>query len=107
MMYLLGGHGIPKSDAEGVKWLRKASAHGNAGAQWWLGSMYFNGRQVPKNNAEGMKWLRLAADQGFTQAQVSLGASTLMEMARRRTMFWDTCGSTWRRQAAVRLVKKL
>jgi hypothetical protein len=74
MMYLVGGHGMPKSDAEGVKWLQKASAHGNAGAQWWLGSMYCNGEQVPKNNAEGMKWLRLAADQGATQAQVSLGA---------------------------------
>ena len=46
------GQGVPKNDAEAVKWFYKAAEQGNAGAQYDLGVMYDNGRGVPKSFGE-------------------------------------------------------
>ena len=44
------GEGVPKNDAEAVKWFRLAAAQGDAWAQFNLGLMYGNGRGVPMND---------------------------------------------------------
>ena len=67
------GEGVPKDDAEAVKWYRKAAEQGDAGAQCNLGIMYQFGDGVPKDDVEAVKWYRKAADQGYAQAQYNLG----------------------------------
>ncbi len=68
------GEGVPKNDAEAVKWFRKAAEQGDPNAQDALGLMYANGEGVPKNDVEAAKWLRKAAEQGDPEAQYNLGA---------------------------------
>ncbi|MCS1407679.1 MAG: Secretory immunoglobulin A-binding protein EsiB [Verrucomicrobia subdivision 3 bacterium] len=70
--YVLGA-GVPKNDAEAVKWYRKAADQGDAGAQFFLGYLYASGLGVPKNYAEAVRWYRKAADQGDARAQSGLG----------------------------------
>ena len=53
------GEGVPKNDAEAVKWFRLAAAKGNAYAQSHLGVMYGNGKGVLQDYAEAVKWYRL------------------------------------------------
>jgi len=55
------GEGVPKDDAEALRWYRKAADQGNAPAQSNLGVMYANGRGVPKDDAEAYAWYNLAA----------------------------------------------
>ena len=67
------GDGVPKSDAEAVKWYRKAADQGDTGAQHNLGVMYAVGEGVPENDAEAVKWYRKAAEQGLAVSQFELG----------------------------------
>ena len=67
------GEGVPKDDAEAVRWYRLAAEQGNARAQSNLGLMYANGEGVPKDDTEAVRWYRLAAEQGFAAAQSNLG----------------------------------
>jgi TPR repeat protein len=56
------GLGVTQSDADAVKWYRKAAAQGNAAAHNRLGVMYERGQGVAQNYAEAVKWYRRAAD---------------------------------------------
>ena len=67
------GQGVPKDEAEAVKWIRKAADQEHARAQYNLGVMYADGQGVPKDEAEAVKWYRKAADQGDAKAQSLLG----------------------------------
>jgi hypothetical protein len=67
------GHGVPKDEAEGVQWYRKAAEQGDAAAQYNLGVMYFEGHGVPKDETEAVKWWRKGAEQGDAGAQHNLG----------------------------------
>ncbi len=67
------GRGVEKSDAEALKWYRKAADQGLASAQFNLGVRYANGRGVPKDEVEAVKWYRKVADQGYATAQYNLG----------------------------------
>ena len=67
------GEGVPKNDAEAVKWFRLAAAQGNANAQHNLGVMYAQGQGVVQDYVEAVKWYRLAAAQGNANAQYNLG----------------------------------
>ncbi len=68
----LTGDGVPKDDAEAVKWLRKAADQDNQVAERYLAEMYFKGRGVPADPAEAAKWLRSAAEQGDAQSEYNL-----------------------------------
>ena len=50
------GRGVPKDDAEAVRWFRLAAEQGDAAAQYNLGLMYANGEGVPKDDAEAVRW---------------------------------------------------
>ena len=53
------------------KW-KPLAEEGNARAQYWLGSMYKNGRGVPQDDKTALKWYRLSAEQGHALAQNNL-----------------------------------
>ena len=55
------GNGVPKDDAEAVKWFRKAADQGHAHAQFNLGVRYQYGFGVPTDDAEAYAWYNLAA----------------------------------------------
>ena len=64
--YALGGNyefgfGVPQSNAEAVKWYRKASDQGYAEAHLHLGLMYDLGQGVPQDYVEAHRWYNLAA----------------------------------------------
>ena len=66
------GIGVPKDEAEAVKWYRKAAEQGNAAGQTGLGTCYVQGTGVPKDVAEAVKWFRKAAEQGDATGQANL-----------------------------------
>jgi TPR repeat protein len=76
------GQGVPKDDAEAVKWYRKAAEQGNAGAQDKLGAMYADGRGVPKDDAEAVRWHRMAAEQRDEDAQAIQNMFKMLEKFR-------------------------
>lgn len=63
------GRGVPQSDAEAVKWYRKAAEQGYMYGQYNLGGMYEAGLGVPRDDGEAVKWFRKAAEQGHADAQ--------------------------------------
>ena len=63
---------VSEPETELEKMLRLAE-HGDAQAQFDLGSRYGAGLDVPRDDAESAKWFRQAADQGLAKAQHFLG----------------------------------
>ena len=55
-----------------MKWYRKATEQGYAGAQYMLGFCYHNGWGVEKNDTEAVKWYKKAAEQGHVKAKAEL-----------------------------------
>ena len=64
------GKGVPKNDAEAVKWYRKAGENGHPIAQLSLGLMYGVGREVPQNHVQSYAWLNLSALDGNETAKI-------------------------------------
>ena len=62
-----------KDYKEAIRWFRKASEQGDAGAQSNLGVMYDNGQGVQQDYVQAVKWYRKAAEQGYADAQSNLG----------------------------------
>jgi hypothetical protein len=64
------GEGVPQSQADAVRLLRKAGDRGYAPAQNALGLLY---EEELKDYAEALKWYRKAAEQGDAAGQANLG----------------------------------
>lgn len=64
--------GITDSD-EGLAWLRKLAAEGEAAAQCSLGLVYDGEFAVGRDDVEAAKWLQAAAENGNAQAALALG----------------------------------
>jgi len=76
-MFYLGakysdGRGVPKDEAEGLRWYRKVAERGNSGAMLNVGNSYYNGRGVAEDRAEAARWFRRAADRGHAGAMYNL-----------------------------------
>ncbi|TXH56452.1 MAG: trypsin-like serine protease [Desulfurellales bacterium] len=69
----LHGIGVPKDEAQSLKFFLQAASKGFAGAQFKLGDMYANGEGVTKDEKEALRWYRMAADKGDIEAQFKLG----------------------------------
>jgi uncharacterized protein len=64
------GHG-DYSTAEAL--LRPLADHGNVEAEYFLGSMYYEGHEVPRRYVVAAQWYRKAAEQSYRDAQAALG----------------------------------
>ena len=73
LLDIISESGVPKDDAEAVKWFRKSAEQDYAMAQYNLGVMYSVRNGVPEDDVEAMKWVRKAAEQGDASAQKGLG----------------------------------
>lgn len=67
------GLGVPQSDAEAVKWYRRAAENGHPRAQQNLGVMYEEGAGVSQDYVEAAAWYQAAAEQGNLFAKLNLG----------------------------------
>lgn len=67
------GQGVPKNEAESVKWYRLAAAQGFAPAQGGLAISYEYGLGVAKDKTTALNYYKLAAEQGWMDAQLALG----------------------------------
>jgi len=59
---------VEQDDVAAVRWVRAAAEQGNAGAQFNLGAMHYNGNGMLVDYAAAAKWWKLAADQGQVNA---------------------------------------
>lgn len=69
------GAGLPKDDAEAMRWFRKAADQSYARAQDSIGEMYGAGWGVPRDAKEAISWHRKAADQGYVGGLLALGTT--------------------------------
>ena len=68
------GEGVPKDDAEAVKWYRKTAEQGDATAQYAqysLGVCYANGTGVPQDLVNSYKWILIANASGHEGAKIA------------------------------------
>lgn len=71
----LAGKGTRQSDAEGVKWCRKAADRGLPAAERVYGLLLRDGgASVQRKPAEGREWLEKAANKGDVVAQTELAS---------------------------------
>ena len=56
-----------------IEELMKQAEEGDAGAQFSLGVMYYEGEGVPKDESRAFEWFQKAAAQGYSNAQFNLG----------------------------------
>ena len=67
------GRGVPRDQAEAVKWFRKAAEQGHGLAQSILGLRYAYGRGVPQDDSQAIEWFRRGTKRGNAVAQHNLG----------------------------------
>jgi len=91
------GDGVAHSDAEAVKWFRKAADQDNMLGERFLAEMYFKGRGVTVDNEEAAKWLRLAAGQDDPESEHNLAVMYLQGLGVSRN---GTEALKWMRKAA-------
>ena len=63
------GEGVPKGDAEAVRWYRLAADQGLASAQFNLGLMYAKGQGVLKDSVRAHMWFNIAGANGNEAAR--------------------------------------
>jgi len=67
------GLGVPKDQADAVKWYRLAAEAGNTDAMVNLGRFYDVGQGVSQSSAEALNWYRKAAEAGSSRGMHHLG----------------------------------
>lgn len=67
------GQGVPRDEADALKWYRMAADQGHAGAQNNLGIGYTLGKGVPKDFVLAYMWYDIAAS-NYTDAEERKGA---------------------------------
>ena len=65
-------HGTGGERQQGVGWLRKAAAQGNARAECRLANALGEGIEIPRNSTEATKWFEKAAADGDADCEESL-----------------------------------
>jgi len=76
----LTGRGVPRDEAEALRWLRRAAEGGSIEAQTDYGELLLHAEITVHEHAqagspsEAATWFRLAAEQGSPRAQTNLGA---------------------------------
>jgi TPR repeat protein len=75
--YMQGAAGIPKNEAEGVRYFRRAAEHGYVKANGYLGRFYKHGNGVARDYREAERWYRRGAELGDPGAQNDLAVLLL------------------------------
>lgn len=78
------GEGVPKDEAAGADWYRKAAEQGYAEGQCRWGDCLRMGRGVGQDEAAGVEWYRKAANQGHAGAKYRLGECLRMGQGARQ-----------------------
>jgi hypothetical protein len=73
LKYLTGDE-VEARDIDGARWLIRAAYRNDAEGQYWLGTLYAQGRGLPKDTAQAIHWYEAAAAQGNARAMHNLGA---------------------------------
>ena len=95
---------VSRSDAEAVKWYRKAAALGHAGAMRELGRRCFNGYGVPKSYEDAVQWYLRAAEKGNWDAMHQLDICYThgwgVKVDKKQAEYWRTKADQARRIAS-------
>jgi TPR repeat protein len=67
------GQGVPRDDAEALRWYSGAAGKGDARAQYALAFAYGNGEGVQQDHEKALSWLHKAAERGSAEAEYMLG----------------------------------
>lgn len=67
------GRNAPKSNVEGLRWLRRAAENGDREAQRLLAVKLYNGYDVPINQEEALLWAQRLAESGDVPGQMMAG----------------------------------
>lgn len=78
----LYGLGVPKDEAERVKWHRRAAAGGSALSQYFMAWSYLRGDVVEQDYRQALEWLRRSAAQEFGLARDVGSAQVLYDCLR-------------------------
>ena len=71
------GRGVPKDEAMGFFWTKKAATQGDMRGQAALAALMQAGSGTPRDDAGAAVWLEKSAQQGFAIAQTALGSAYL------------------------------
>jgi TPR repeat protein len=71
----LSGDEVDSSDVEAARWLIRAAYRNEAEGQYWLATLYAQGRGVPKDTAQAIHWYETAAKQGHVRAMHNLAVA--------------------------------
>ena len=88
------GLGVPKDDAEAVRWYRLAAGQGHTDAQRLMGARYLGGCGVLKDLVLGHMWLNIASangDEFASKARDTLEAMMTRAQLRRAIELARTC----------------
>lgn len=86
-----------KEYAKAADLWRPLAEKGDAAAQYFLGSLYEDGKGVEQNDATAFIWFRRAAEQGNAAAQYNVGASYAVGAGVEKS---DTDAAKWFQRAA-------
>lgn len=63
----------PEEREQAVKWIRRSAKWGEPSAQFFLGTMYMEGKVIPKNRTLATLWFRRSARRGYAPAFYQAG----------------------------------
>ncbi|HEY6072038.1 MAG TPA: tetratricopeptide repeat protein [Anaerolineales bacterium] len=70
------GQGVPKDNAEALKWYRKAADQDHTGAQLNLGFIYLMDQVIPRDYVLAYMWLNIAASNSSDAKERNAAANT-------------------------------
>lgn len=105
------GIGVPKNEAEALKWYQKAAEAGGQKGMTILALMYGSGVGAPKNDVESTKWFRKLAESGDRKSMHELGRKyvegTVVPTDLVQAYKWFDLAAARGNQASVTIIDKL
>ena len=102
---LRDGKGIPKNDAEAMRWAHQAADAGDTDAQDFVGFAYLRGAMVKRNPALAIAYFKEAADDSaqaaFNLGQCYFGAQGTEQDCAKALEYWEKAASKGHGRAAA------